>query len=254
MICALILAFGTPAEAGGRPSHWRLQTAHGPVHVWTPAQYDPDTAGVVVYIHGYFDDVDTAWRSHRLAQQFRESGLNAMFIACEAPDGPRDDVKWESLDELLATVAGRLKDELPAGRVVVVGHSGAHRTISEWLADDRIDTLVLVDALYDKTEQVRDWLDADEDRRLIDAAVVTRPWTETLHAELPETLVFDRFPSARTGRLEGAREARVVYVRSQHDHMSLVTGGIALPMLLRAVDLPAVRPSTGRLPESGEPE
>jgi hypothetical protein len=208
--------------------------------VWAPAKYDRASAGIIVYVHGYFTDVDRAWRRHRLARQFAESGINALFIACEAPDGPRDDVKWSSVTQLLEAVASGLEDSLPDGRLIVVGHSGAHRTMSTWLAEDPIGTIVLVDALYGEMPVFREWLDADEDRRLIDAAALTRRWTDQLHADLPDTLVFKRFPPPRTGRLVGARHARVVYVHSQHDHMSLVTGGVALPMLLRAVQLPVV--------------
>jgi hypothetical protein len=204
-----------------------------------------------VYVHGYFTDVDHAWRKHRLARQFAESGINALFIACEAPEGPHNDVNWTSIGELLDAVDAHLDDGLPDGRVVAVGHSGAHRTISGWLSQGRIDTIVLVDALYGEMPQFRQWLDADESHRLIDAAALTRRWTEALHAELPDTLTFDRFPSPTAGKLRGARKARIVYVRSQHDHMSLVTDGVALPMLLRAVQLPVVANASRKAPIHG---
>jgi hypothetical protein len=236
--CVVTLCAHTGVAAPA--SHIRLRTEHGSVHVYRPALYDRDSAGIVVYVHGFFTNVDEAWREHRLARQFAASGLNALFIACEAPDGPRDDVRWASIDELLAEVSARLDDELPRGRVIAVGHSGAHRTLRLWLADTRLDTIVLVDALYGDVEQFKEWLAEDVDHRLIDAAVLTRPWADELHAELADTLTFERFPPSGVGKLRGARHARVVYVRSQHDHMKLVTGGVALPMLLRAAQLPTV--------------
>jgi hypothetical protein len=236
------------ARAATRSTHLRLRTPHGPVHVWSPANYDRDTAGVVIYVHGYFTNVDDAWKEHRLARQFAESGLNALFIACEAPEGPRDEVNWTNLGELLDAVAAGIHDPLPEGRIIVVGHSAAHRTITSWLGDDPIDTIVLVDALYGQMPEFRAWLDADEEHRLIDVANLTRRWSDVLHAEIPDTLVFDRFPPAKAGKLTGARHARVVYVHSQHDHMSLVTGGVALPMLLRAVQLPVVENASRTAP------
>jgi hypothetical protein len=54
--------------------------------------------------------------------------------------------------------------------------------------------------------------------------------------------------AGRAHRRGRARSARVVYVRSQHDHMELVTGGVALPMLLRAVRLPVVENASRRAP------
>ena len=43
-------------EAGGE--HLRVETEHGPLHLWRPENYDARTAGVVVYIHGYFTSAD----------------------------------------------------------------------------------------------------------------------------------------------------------------------------------------------------
>lgn len=237
------------AEANGKPakaSHQRLETEHGPIHVWTPANYDAETAGVVVYVHGFYTNVDRAWRKHRLPAQFAESAINALFIACEAPARGRDPVRWESIGHLLAVVAERVP--VPDGRIVAVGHSGAHRTLSRWIGEDVIDTLVLVDAYYGDDPGFHDWLAASPERRLIDAAHDTRPWTDELHASLPDTVVYRRFPSPRAGKLRDARDARVVYVRSQHDHMRLVTGGVALPMLLRALRLPVVADRSRKAP------
>jgi hypothetical protein len=237
-IAALLTS--APADAGERATHLRLTSANGPVHVWQPAHYDHATAGVVIYVHGYFTSVDAAWKHHRLPSQFAESGINATFIACEAPSGPRQDVHWPSTSALLELVDDALDDGLPRGRVIAVGHSGAHRTLSLWLEDEQLDTIILVDAVYGEQTQFRDWLEGAEHRRLIDAAAVTRRWSERLHASLPGVAKYDRFPAPTQGRLPGARGARVVYVRSQHDHMKLVTGGVALPMLLRASSLPTV--------------
>jgi len=50
----------TDIEAEG--THYRVQTEHGPVHLFRPAGYDRRTAGIVVYVHGLFTRVDQAWR------------------------------------------------------------------------------------------------------------------------------------------------------------------------------------------------
>jgi hypothetical protein len=236
------------ARASDRGTHRRLTTPTGRAHVWTPARFDRETAGVVVYVHGFYTNVDDAWHEHGLARQFAESGINALFVAGEAPSGPGERVQWPELGPLLDAAATAIGGDLPRGRVVVVGHSGAHRTITGWLGDPRIKTIVLVDALYGEVPELRAWLGADPERRLIDAAVVTRRWGEQLLASVDEALVFDGFPPARAGELAGARDARLVYVRSQHEHMKLVTGGIALPMMLRALRLPMVHGASREAP------
>lgn len=239
-LLAGLLVLGVVRTAFAEGHHVRLRTRHGPVHVWTPANYDEATAGLIVYVHGYYVNVDEAWRRHHLAAQFRDSGVDAMFVACDAPRGPRQRLVWRSLSDLLDAVEHGLRHPLPDGPVTVIGHSGAHRTLVAWLDDDRIDTIVMVDAMYGDMPDLREWLVRAPRRRLIDVGDLTRRWTEALHASLPETQVYDGFPPPEEGRLIGARDAQIVYVRSQLGHMPLVTDGVALPMLLRALRIPMV--------------
>ena len=105
------------AEEGGE--HLRVETEHGPLHLWRPAMYDPRTAGMVIYIHGYFTSVDQAWTEGHLAAQFRDSGRNALFIAIEAPQSSSEDVSWKSLEDLLRTIEDRVPFPLPRGPLVV---------------------------------------------------------------------------------------------------------------------------------------
>lgn len=230
---ALLLLLLSLATARADPldddRHARIATASGPVHAWWPEAYDAATADLVVYIHGYYTDVDRAWREHRLAQQFEASGLNAMFVAGAAPGGHGQRVRWRSLGALRRAVA-RLDVPLPRGRTIVVGHSGAHRTIAQWLGGGAsIDALVLVDAHYGDQPQIRAWIDGDRSRQLIDIAAVTRPWADALHDALPETLVLDELPET----LDAARSSRIVYVRTSIGHMELVTEGVVIPRLLQ---------------------
>jgi hypothetical protein len=218
---------------GGR--HTRLATAHGPVHVWVPKGYKPRRAETIVYVHGLYAHVDGAWREYRLETQFAASAINAMFIAPEAPASGTEPVSWESLSDLLSAVERGLGEPLPRGRVVVVGHSGAWRTLLGWLDEPQIDTVVLVDAAYGEIDQYKDWVLASEDHRLIDVGDDTRSWTDKLHAELPESFVIDGFPSVEDGIPAAARKARIVYIKSDLGHFPLVTSGTALPMILRTL-------------------
>ena len=49
---------------------WKCMTNRGALHVWAPFYYQRGTAGVVVFVHGYSVDVDEAWSSLSLAEQF----------------------------------------------------------------------------------------------------------------------------------------------------------------------------------------
>jgi hypothetical protein len=225
----------TLSELVARGKHWRLDTPHGPVHVWIPGGYDASRAETIVYVHGYYVHVDDAWDNYHLATQFASSAINAVFIACEGPAAPNENVSWDSFGPLLDSVEQGLGQKLPRKRVVTVGHSAAYRTLLGWLDEPQIDTVVLVDAAYGEIAQYQKWVNASEQHRLIDVGDDTRAWTDQLHAGLPETVVLDQFPSLEDGIPREAAKARILYIKSNLGHFPLVTGGIALPMILRTL-------------------
>jgi hypothetical protein len=215
--------------------HWRLATAHGPVHVWIPRGYRARRAETVVYVHGFYTHVDEAWQQQFLAAQFAASAINAMFVACEAPASGSEPVAWESLPALLAAVEHGTGEPRPRRRVVAVGHSGAWRTMQRWLADPSLDTVVLLDAVYGDIELYRDWVLASPKHRLIDIGDDTRKWTEQLHALLPDSVILDGFPPTDQEIPREVARARILYIRSSFGHFPLVTGGIAIPIILRTL-------------------
>ncbi len=226
------------AVAAGR--HWRREPAAGRVHVWAPAGYPADGAATVLYVHGYYTDVDQAWANHRLAEQFALSSINALFIAPEAPSGSRQGVNWPELTSLLTTVAAAIDLPRPMGVTVAIGHSGGHRTVDRWLEHPGLDLVIAMDSSYGNVGELKAWLDASAEHRLIMIGDDTLRWTEELaaaaEAELGTAVVtLDRFPEDDRGLPAEARGARLVYVRSQFGHMPLVTDGVALPMVLRLV-------------------
>jgi hypothetical protein len=223
----------TTAVASGR--HHRLETDHGIVHVWVPAGYHPDGAATVVYVHGYYTDVDGAWTGHQLPEQFALSALDAVFIACEAPAGRRPKVSWNALDELLGTAFAETRILRPTGPVVAIGHSGAYRTLVEWLDDPMLDHVVLLDAAYGEIEPFEAWVRASPRHHLIDVTEDTVRWSEEMARDLADLspVLVDRFPVDANDWPDGARDARVLTIRAPWSHMKLVTDGMVLPMVLR---------------------
>jgi hypothetical protein len=213
--------------------HWRIETERGPIHVWTPEGYDPATAATVVFVHGYFVSVDEAWTDYRLPQQFALSGVNAMFIAAQAPMAKRDSLVWPSLHGLVRTVKDTVDVAMPARRVVAVGHSGAYRTLANWLANEALDTVVLLDALYGEY-RFMPWVRDNQARRFVNIAYETDRYSEVMHRHLPSTVRVDGLPS------EGFPDARILFAKTDVGHWQLVTDGVALPLALRAIGVPPV--------------
>jgi hypothetical protein len=236
------------AEAARAGKHVRIDGPRGAIHVWIPRGYRPETGATIVYVHGYYDDADTAYVGHRLAEQFAASALDAMFIVPEAPSRPKVPVNYPSLSELLRLVELHTGVSRGMALTAAVGHSGAYRTIHAWLDEPLLDQIVLIDGMYGNEETMAAWLRASPHHRLITVAQDTLVWNEALARDLPETLVIDRVPPAFEAWPPEAKTARVVYVRAQYWHMPLVTDGIVLPSVLRLLPVQLLAEAPWRHP------
>jgi len=225
---------------GGK--HFRIKTARGAVHVWFPPDYARETAGTVIYVHGYYTDADGAWREHELAKQFKASHQNAIFIVPDAPSGNEDDVKWPALKDLRKAVT-RANIHLPDGPVVVIGHSGAFRTVMQWVDHRLVDQIILLDALY-AGESAFDAFIASgkraDDHKLIVVAASTAEESASFARRYKFAVARERMPSSAGELSRRERGAKLLYIRSQFEHMAIVTSGRVIPTLLRVTPLKAL--------------
>jgi hypothetical protein len=227
-----------PVVAGGR--HQRLMSEGGPIHLWRPERYRPKTAGVVIYLHGYFTTLDQAWIDHHLPEQFDASGRNALFIAPEAAAGAEEDPPWEELGDLLAVV--QKKVELPRGPLVIVAHSGGYRGLIHWLEDGRISELVLLDALYGHLRELRDWVRADGHRMIL-VGIETDDRSAYVSRPVPNAAREESVPASAEDLAPSERSSRILSFHSQFEHMEIVTGQQVIPVVLKLSVLPGVRKS-----------
>ena len=166
----------------------------------------------VVYVHGFYTNVDDAWADHRLADQLAGDGL--FLIAPEAPSGPGEDVAWPDLDSLLAEVESRAGVAVPQ-TVIAIGHSGAYRTVSQWTASRRLASVALLDAFYGAPQTWDHWLARDPAHQLY---------------------VLARHTAERSKDFCARHAGRVTCEASKWSHMGIVTKGEALPrVVLRLV-------------------
>lgn len=221
-------------------THWRIKTAEGAVHVWIPAGYDRATAGTVVYVHGYWTDADGAWRDHKLAKQFRQSNQNALFVVPDAPSNNDESVKWPALTDLRKALA-QANIRIPDGPTIVMGHSGAFRTVMQWTDHRLIEQIILLDALYGGEKAFDEYIAtgkrADEHKLIVvgsDTALASSGFAK----KYPFAAVRDKMPSGAFTKRE--RRSRLLYIRSQYGHMEIVTGGKVIPKLLRLTHLKAL--------------
>jgi hypothetical protein len=231
--------------------HWRLVGGNGVVHVWRPQGYDPDTAGTVIYLHGHRSSADQSWDEFRMAVQFQRSGLNALFVVPDSTADGEEPLHWESLGALRRYVSRETGVALPAGALVVMGHSGAFRNIAAWLDDRTIDALILLDALYSHEDEFKSWITnskGHQDKRLTLVSRDTRGNALRFMRQIPASVGVKKFPARWDELNKKQKSAQVLNFRSPYDHMGIVTSGVVIPLVLRRCDLQPL--GSGRSPSA----
>jgi hypothetical protein len=223
--------------AGGQ--HWRVETDAGAIHVWVPPGYDRATAGTVVYVHGYYTNSDGAWKDHNLARQFKASGQNALFIVPDAPSGNGESVKWPALADLRKAMS-RANIRMPDGPIIVMGHSGAFRTVMQWVDHKLVAEVILLDALYGGDRAFDDFIGTGKRaqyHKLIVVGSDTAASSSAFAKKYPFAVTRDRMPDSTAELKKREKSAKLLYIKSQYGHMQIVTGGKVIPMLLRLTPL-----------------
>ena len=220
--------------------HTRFGTdGQGPVHVWRPATYRRETASTIVYLHGFYTNVDSAMVEHQLVTQFRDSARNALFIVPETRSWRTDPLPWKDLEELVATVEKRLKLKRPKGPITVVCHSGGYKNAAEWLAHPELERVVLVDGLYGNDEDFKKWVESgtqEKRHQLVLVGFDTQTRADWFLKKQPVSVKLDELPHLFDELPQAMRSAPVLSLQSERfDHMSLVTSGRLLPWLLHVL-------------------
>lgn len=141
--------------------------------VFIPEYFDPSGAtDIVVYFHGWNNNVDSMIEQFDLVRQFYESRINAILVMPEGPKNAPDSFggKLEEknmffifISEIFDNLNSELDIDIRPGKITLSGHSGAYRIMSYILMrgglNDSIEKVILFDALYADTEKYAYWLD-----------------------------------------------------------------------------------------------
>jgi len=144
------------------------------VMIFFPNNFTPhEKNNFVVYVHGWYNNIDSACAQFKLIEQFADSKVNAIFVFPEGPKNAPDSFggKLEDKDglkNLLSDVTAYLISvkKISAekiGKIILAGHSGAYRALAFSLMRggliENISDVILFDALYAHTEKFAYWID-----------------------------------------------------------------------------------------------
>lgn len=223
-----------------RGTHWRINDPSGVIHVWRPRGFRRQRGGIVVYVHGYRSSADKTWANRAIAEQFRKSRQNALFIVVDAPASIPDKVKFPALSKLLAIVARHTRLRLPRGHIVAIGHSAAYRTIVNWLDYRYLDHVILVDALYAHGPEFEAWMTTHKHRdwhKLIVISYDTLSQTQRFLKKFKRVQRRKAFPERYLDFSKAERRAPLLFIRSQYGHAQLISSKKVIPLLLRLTRL-----------------
>lgn len=131
-----------------------------------------NTFDIVFYFHGWWNNVDSSLTGFNLIEQFHASGRNAVLVLTEGPKNSADSFggKLEEkgvfkllVDEIMNELETVYETNLEFDNVSLAGQSGGYRVISFILLHggltDKINEVILFDALYADVEKYSYWLD-----------------------------------------------------------------------------------------------
>lgn len=171
------------------------------VAIFIPKGFSPQKkTDLVIYFHGWYNNIDSACTKFQLIEQFTEAKKNAIFVFPEGPKDAPDSFggrleEKDGLKNLVNDVLNYLKEKKKVksaniGKIILAGHSGAYRVISFCLMrgglTKNISDVILFDALYGQAEKFAYWIDHHKGRfiNIYTDNGGTKPETENLMADL----------------------------------------------------------------------
>lgn len=141
--------------------------------VFVPKYYKPENdADIIVYFHGWNNNVDSVLSKFQLIIQLYSSKRQAILVMPEGPKNAPDsyggkleeDERFRLLiEEVMSGLSSKLNRKLTLGNITLAGHSGAYRVMAYILLrgglTSKINEVVLFDALYGDTEKYSYWID-----------------------------------------------------------------------------------------------
>ena len=204
---------------------------------------------LVVWFHGWHNNIDTALQFYGLARQFAASGRNGVLVLPEAAKNAADSyggkMKQEGMFRLLiADVLDKLKGSkvVPAdaivGRVVLAGHSGAYSVIADILENGRqpVNEVFLFDALYGRLNTFARWAEVGS-HHFVHWFTSTGYGPDKMSDTMMLRLRQDKIPYglAEEESVDGGmiRSNKILFVHSPREHNVIINNPDDFALLLR---------------------
>lgn len=209
------------------------------VAIVIPKGFTPKRAvDLVIYFHGWYNNIDSACAQFSLIEQFCEAKKNAVFVFPEGPKNSPDSFggRVEDADGLKTLVADVLKylkssgkiSSAQIGNIVLAGHSGAYRVIAYALMrgglTQNISDVILFDALYGETEKYSYWIDHYQGRfiNIYTDEGGTKNESENLMADLTGWGIPFLTKEEKDLTTDDLKKSRLIFIHSALTHNEVI--------------------------------
>ncbi|MFY7997697.1 MAG: hypothetical protein ACOVSW_03775 [Candidatus Kapaibacteriota bacterium] len=210
------------------------------VMIFLPKGFRPQkTLDFVVYLHGWYNSIDSATAQFRIAEQFAESRSNAVLVFPEGPKFAPDSFAGKLEDscglqrlcqETLETLRRTKNINARLGNVILAGHSGAYRGIAYMLLRGGVSVreVWLFDALYGQPEKFAHWLEHDFKRlrgRFINIYTDdggTKAETEKLMEDLAAWRIPFRAVEEKALTTQDLKRSGIVFIHTDLQHNDVI--------------------------------
>ncbi|MCS6969121.1 MAG: hypothetical protein RMJ44_10660 [Cytophagales bacterium] len=200
---------------------------------------------LVIYFHGWYNNVDSVLAQFNLINQFVQASKNAILILPQGPKNAPDSHggKLEKagifaafVNEVLLKLSNEkvIRGNPKIGTVVLAGHSGAYRVIAHILMHGGLEVkeVYLFDGLYGQFEKFILWIDRNKLGRFIAITSPAEGGTEQQSMEMMTVMKAWRIPFASFKEIDASltelEKHRVVFIQSMLGHNEVVSTGNAL--------------------------
>jgi hypothetical protein len=194
---------------------------------------------VVVWFHGWRNNIDSAAAYFELIKQFMASNRNAILVLPEttknAPDSYGGKLEQKNMfKQLLQDVLDELKKQkitgkrTEAGNVVLAGHSGAFRVMAYILQNGGIEVkeIILFDGLYSQVDKFSNWIQADRSHRFMNMYTNKGGGTDEVSMEMMQLLrdknIYFINPEEKEVNATMLQTNNIIFIHSPKEHNDVI--------------------------------
>jgi hypothetical protein len=213
------------------------------VEIFVPKNLDiKKPLELVIWFHGWNNNIDSANGYFGLTEQFRSANRNAIIVFPEGPKNAPDSYGGKlERPEMFALFINDLLNKLEAAKIVpkkkqltikdcsisLAGHSGAYRVISKIIQYNKIDELLLFDAMYGGNDAYLKWISESKQHRFIQIYTKdggTFENTNLIMQQLKDSLKVDIASIAENDlKMDDLRSGKPLFIFSENEHNEVIT-------------------------------